>query len=126
MQHIKKKTNVETAQQPTIQNNRTVSTPQVQQTTNQTEVSKEVITQRISKPRTNFMSDMLSGKVTPPPTVQPQKPQIQPQQEAPKVTTQEAIPNTKPLISNKDKFEALSKENPLLLKLTKTFELNIS
>ncbi len=105
--------------QPTI-----VSRPQ-QQTNNPTPKQEEVvITKPVDKPKTNFMSDILSGKTTPPTTVvsKPTIKQEEPQIQEPQVTQ----PAAKPLISNKDRFDVLSKENPLLDKLRKQFDLNLN
>ena len=72
------------------------------------------------------MADIMSGKISPqqvapkptPKAEQPQPTVAQPVEKKPEVR--------KTYISNKDKFEALSQENPLLLDLKKKFDLNLN
>lgn len=136
MQHSKKKTDVASAPQKQAQQpvrpvaqaptpSPAPSTPKavsVQQK-QQTQVKPQ------PAPSQNFMADIMAGKVVPqqstpkPPQQTPQQPVVQQQTE---VEQTPIVEEKKSYISNKDKFEALSKENPLLDTLKKKFDLNFN
>ena len=130
MQHSKKKTDVASAPQKQAQQpvrpvaqaptpSPAPSTPKavpVQQN-QQTQVKTQ------PAPSQNFMADIMAGKVVPQQSTPkpPQQPVVQQQTE---VEQTPIVEEKKSYISNKDKFEALSKENPLLDTLKKKFDLN--
>lgn len=136
MQHSKKKTDVASAPQKQAQQpvrpvaqaptpSPAPSTPKavpVQQN-QQTQVKTQ------PAPSQNFMADIMAGKVVPqqstpkPPQQTAQQPVVQRQTE---VEQTPIVEEKKSYISNKDKFEALSKENPLLDTLKKKFDLNFN
>lgn len=132
MQHSKKKTDVASAPQKQAQQpvrpvaqaptpSPAPSTPKavpVQQK-QQTQVKPQ------PAPSQNFMADIMAGKVVPQQSTPkpPQQPVVQQQTE---VEQTPIVEEKKSYISNKDKFEALSKENPLLDTLKKKFDLNFN
>lgn len=128
MQHIKKKTNVANVQQEP-KRPAPVSQPSNPQPTQakpveQPQQPKPIISQQVDKPKQNLMADILSGKVTLPQASVPQQPIIK--QVEPEPKTVQPQENTKKLISNSDRYQALSEENPLLEKLRKQFNLNFN
>ncbi|MBR5434078.1 MAG: hypothetical protein IK117_06560 [Bacteroidales bacterium] len=134
MQHSKKKTNVASEQPKQAQPARPAQAPTSTPTAPKI-VQEQPKQQPQAKPQPapsqNFMADIMSGKVVPQqsapkPTQTTQPPQPAEQPVAQPQTVPAPTEEKKSYISNKDKFEALSKENPLLIDLKKKFDLNLN
>ena len=137
MQHSKKKTDVASAPQKQVQQpvrpTAQAPTPSPAPAPSTPKAVPEQKPQAQAKPQPapsqNFMADIMSGKVVPQQSASKQQQQtVQQPVVQPKTEAEQApiVEEKKSLISNKDKFEALSKENPLLDTLKKKFDLNFN